>query len=263
LTARRTVPSRKSSEVAAIALGVKRALCAIPPSWRKQVLILSDSEYALDFFCTSEKPDESKTKTAPKRRDTKKRRKGAASIDRGKRQTTQSMERREEAHRRSLQTLLAETPRGISFAKVRSSSRGVAISDELDDTPWNGIGFIDHDAADYLSSITRSFANSNDNEQKFDNSSGWEELPFFVVESLSDQNIAWLKNSDEKQTITANKNERIGPRKSSASNFWKTIKVVGSEARDDRQKRSHRKTKIIHEMLGPTLLNWSCFEDKQ
>src|SRR6056300_1301908 len=47
---RRTVPSRTSSEVAAIALGVKHAIKTVPLSLSKKVLILSDSEFALDFY---------------------------------------------------------------------------------------------------------------------------------------------------------------------------------------------------------------------
>lgn len=250
VTFRRTMPSRKSSEVAAIALGIKRALHNIPPSCRKQVLILSDSEYALDFFCNA-----SAVRRVVNKR---KKRKGTASMTRGKGKITQSMEVREEAHRRSLLSLMEETP-NVVFAKVRSSSRGVGISanngtgidnaeakteaptDKVDSTSWDGIGLIDHDAADYLSSITRSVANNYDEET----------FGFCEAKPLGQHALAWLQNSEHDQTITTNKNDGKGPSESRSSSFWKTIKVVGSEARDDRQRRNRCRTEIIQEMLEP------------
>mmetsp|Transcript_23062 Transcript_23062/g.42344 ORF Transcript_23062/g.42344 Transcript_23062/m.42344 type:complete len:439 (+) Transcript_23062:90-1406(+) len=260
VTGRRTVPSRKSSEVAAIALGIKRALRTIPPSCRKRVLILSDSEYALDFFCGSDNNafNNDSITTSPIRRavgNSNKRK------TRGKSQITQSMELREEAHRRSLVSLIEETPNGILFTKVRSSSRGVGISTNngtaaANDEVWDGIGFIDHDAADYLSSITRSFVNSHDDEKKIDDLKDMEELPFYAVKSLGQEDLAWLENSDSDQTIVTANNEYEGKGSSksrSSNNFFQTIEVVGSEARDDRQKRNQRRTKIIQEMLGPSL----------
>lgn len=248
VTARRTVPSRTSSEVAAISLGIKRALRTIPPPWRKHVLILSDSEFALDFFCGSEHAINVITTPTQRVGNKRKKRKGAALSTRGKKQITQSMENREDAHRRSLVSLMKETPKGILFSKLRSSSRGVKVNGRTtddgeevgDNMSWDGIGFIDHDAADHLSSITRSVANSyDDNEETIDSSN--------VVPPLGPEDIAWLENSDDDLTMPSN-NENEGN-----SGFWQTIEVVGSEARCDRQKRNQRRTEILEEMLGSSL----------
>ena len=244
--ARRTVPSRTSSEIAAISLGMKRAMRTIPQPLRKQVLILSDSEFALNFYCKSEH-----TRTfnnsldnirSPKRRivNHKKRSK------KGRRQVTQSMEQREEAHRRSLLAFMQDTPNGIIFSKVRSSSRGISVNnndctdideDNDDDIlPWDGIGFIDHDAADHLSSITRSIANSydDDEDKKMIDIAN-------AVEPLSKEDIVWLENSESDQSLLEG---------NSSNGFWKTIEVVGSEARYDRRERNKRRTGIIEDMLG-------------
>ena len=245
--ARRTVPSRTSSEIAAISLGMKRAMRFIPRAWRKQVLILSDSEFALNFYCKSEHKTFNNNHDnirSPKRSilNNKKRTK------KGRRQVTQSMEQREEAHRRSLLAFMQDTPNGILFSKVRSSSRGMSVNnndctdigeDNDDDIlPWDGIGFIDHDAADHLSSITRSIANSYDEEDKkmIDIAN--------AVEPLSKEDIAWLENSE---SDLSNSNNEEG---NSSNGFWKTIEVVGSEARYDRRERNKRRTEIIEDMLG-------------
>jgi hypothetical protein len=256
--ARRTVPSRTSSEVAAISLGMKRALNIIPPSWRRRVLILTDSEFALDFYCGrpfNADDIDPKTPRVTNNRQ-KKRRKGTVSSARGRRQVTQNMELREKAHRRTLLSLLKETPSGILFAKVRSSSRGVGVDNKNFEAPeendaadvsWNGIGFVDHDAADYLSSITRSFVNAHDDDGvnahdddgmniNISANGVEEELPFTVAKPLDQEDITWLENSDQSE-------EKI-------SDFWQTIQVVGKEARHDRQKRNQRRMKIIQELLG-------------
>jgi len=274
VAARRTVPSRKSSEVAAIALGIKRALQYIPQPRRKRVLILSDSEYALDFFCGSgiERNAFNNIGTSsslPIRRvvpnKRKKKRKGTSST-RGKKQITQSMEIREEAHRRLLVSLMEETPDGILFAKVRSSSRGVGINTnnvgddgELNGNTdsWDGMGFIDHDAADHLSSITRSVANSFEDRAKIDIPNEMDMSSLFrAVESLGREDIAWLENSESDKTTSINGNEHEYKESRStneSNNFWKTIEVVGSDAREDRHRRKQRRTERIQEMLGPSL----------
>ena len=135
---------------------------------------------------------------------------------------------------------------------------------------WDGVGFIDHDAADYLSSVTRSFPNINDNnnddgydnENKihyFDDMEGLLTLfGFSATKCLTSEDFAWLANSDiiVQRTTTATpttQNGRGGQGSSSGNNdnnFWKTIKVVGSEMRKDRRERNRRRTDIIREMLG-------------
>lgn len=248
---RRTVPSRKSSEVAAIALGMKTALRRISPSCRKRVLILSDSEYALDFFCGSENNDVAANGIAAppsiRRPGAKrKRRKGTASAMKGKsRQATQAAELRDEAHRRTLTSLVEDTPHGITFAKVRSSSRGVEMSgavsdDDADDAPWDGIGFIDHDVADYLSSATRSVPNGNEYEM--------EPSLLSPVKALGNESLTWLRNSDG--NISTDYRGSTNPGLGSET-VWKPVDVVGREMRDDRQKRNQRRTDIIQDMLGP------------
>ena len=278
ITARRTVPSRTSSEVAAISLGIRGALNTIPPAWRKQVLILTDSEFALDKFCGGDGLTDNnrirntipKVQRAGNQRN--KRRKGTAALAKGKRgQTTPSMEHREEAHRRSLATLLKETPNGVSFCKVRSSSRGISISsaanscsntgddENTNNDVWSGIGFIDHDAADHLSSISRSVANTYKDEKiKVDMSNaGVEELPFRVAKPLGVEDIAWLSNSDDDKPVLTNNfnDEEKTTTKSNA--FWQSIEVVGSDARRERLIRSQRRAEIIEEMLGRSLLDLS------
>ena len=239
----RTMPSRKSSEVAAIALGMKRAL-TLPQSWRKRILILSDSEFALDFFCesdcTSVKDGGSNTVSVPKRRKSRRR----------KQQVTQSMEVREDSYRRSMLALMKQTPNGILFSKVKSSSRGIGISvinddntdadkvdddDDIDRLSWNGIGFIDHDAADHLSSITRSCVNSHDDKTKI-------KIDITnAVKPLGREDLAWLALSD---SVKGSNNSNDGV------SFWKSIEVVGSEARYDRLQRNKAKLQTIEDTLG-------------
>ena len=130
------VPSKTSSEVAAIALGIKRALFIVPPSQRRLVLIISDSEFALDFYCSNS--------DATARNDQRQ--------EYVRQRTRTRTERlREDSFRRCLLSLINETPNGVLFARVRSSSRGVAFvgvdrADEFGESSpssWNGIGFID------------------------------------------------------------------------------------------------------------------------
>jgi len=251
VTACRTVPSITSSEVVAISLGIKRALRIIPSSWRKQVLILSDSEYAIDFFCGSEYTFNNDN-TPPILRvgnNKRKKRKGTASSTKGRKQIAKSME---EGHRRSLLAFMKDSPNSILFAKIKSSSRGIAIASgstadgqgqEADSIPWDGIGFIDHNAADHLSSITRSFANTYDDKTKID---VMEDPPFRAVKPLEREDLAWLKNSENNRTALAENNEE----KESTNGFFQSIDVVGSDARHDRKKRYQRRTEIIQEMLG-------------
>ncbi|KAL7543088.1 hypothetical protein ACHAWF_007325 [Thalassiosira exigua] len=243
---RRTVPSRTSSEVAAISLGMKRALQTIPPHWRKRVLVLSDSEWALDFFVTKT-PTSFGRGAVPKRRpgSRRKKRKGTTSIARGRGAVTQSMGIREEAHRRSLELLANETSDGLLFCKVRSSSRGVGSianvgdSDTEGDASWDGIGFIDHDCADHLSSITRSSVNSNVGDLKH--------IPFVAAKPLGEDDMKWLEKSDEGKDTSSSDHEGEENR---MGGFWRTFDVIGSEARDERQKRSQRRMEIIQGMLG-------------
>ncbi|KAL7476860.1 hypothetical protein ACHAW6_002696 [Cyclotella cf. meneghiniana] len=220
---RRRAPSRKSSgEVAAISLGMKRAMLVIPPSWRKKVLILSDSEMALAFYCGGHR----------------------------------SFRDGQESHWRVLSKLVTESPEGVFFSKIRSSSRGIgAVSSRVSTSgyddgdyecrSWDGIGFVDHDAADYLSSATRSLSNS-DIAMNVDISDGLEKFPFRSVCSLRREDIAWLENSDCPFDI----NTSSDPNTDSSSKYWKRIAVRGSDARDDRRRRNKRKQEIIMEMLG-------------
>jgi hypothetical protein len=201
--ARRRIPSRTdSNEVAAISLGMKRAMQIVPQAWRKKVMIVSDSEVALRFYCGE---------------------RGSSSGG--------------EYHRRILTRLMNESPNGVFFTKIRSSSRGIGT------VSWDGIGFIDHDGADHLASITRSKPNS-----KFDMSLGrsleLEKLPFRAVRPLRHEDIEWLENSDDEVKLEP-KNES-----GDSIKYWKKITVRGSEARNEQKKRSERKQKMIMDMLG-------------
>lgn len=251
--ARRSIPSRTSSEVAAISFGMKCALRSILPSWREQVLILSDSEFAIEFFTgimASNSVSSDNNSAVQRGRVGNKRLKGRRKIK------TPSMELRDEAHRRAMVSLLKETPKGVLFSKVRSSSRGVRINHdsmnnnifdedgeaEYDTTSWNGMGFIDHDAADHLSSIIRSSANS---------SNGTKTRTFGVsnvADPLGWDDILWLENSHPQHaSIPGYESKRTDQ---STDEFWQTIEVVGSEARCERKKRNQRRIERIEKMIG-------------
>ncbi|KAL3795951.1 hypothetical protein ACHAW5_004231 [Stephanodiscus triporus] len=252
VVARRTVPSRTSSEVAAISLGMKRAMRVVPPSRRRTVLILSDSELALEFYCGSGGGEGGATAIGNNNDDDgadgKRRR------DRGQRTRTKTERLREEAHRRCLISLTNETPNGVLFARVRSSSRGVGIAsvDRVDaaavpDDTRDGIGYIDHDVADHLSSIARSFPNVDDGE-----GGGGIGVLLNAVESLGREDIAWLENSDivVGRSMSGNDDANHPSSKSSSGGFWQTIDVVGSEMRCNRKKRNQRRIEIIQKFLG-------------
>ena len=217
---KRRAPSRKySNEVAAISLGIKRALEVVPISCRNRVLILSDSESALRFYCGDHST------------------------------SSNNHHHHGQSHRRLLQRLIDESSNGVIFTKIRSSSRGIGmmnsekIGEDGNDTctkSWDGIGFIDHDAADYLSSATRSIPNS-----KLDlNVEELEQLPFRVVCQLRPQDIEWLENSDD-GVKTLPKPVRKGNVK-----YWNKITVRGSDAREEQRRRNESKVEMIRIMLG-------------
>lgn len=212
---RRRTPSRKdSNEVAAISLGMKRAMQIVPRSWRRKVLIISDSEAALRFYCGDSR----------------------SSRDGG------------ESHRRVLARLIIESPDGVFFSKIRSSSRSIGIvssdaDSDGDDKGWDGIGFVDHDAADYLSSATRSKPNAK-MDFNLEESIELDELPFAEVYELRPEDIKWLKNSDDVV-------DSVGKSKTNGSTKpWSKITVRGSDARNEQRRRNERKQKMVKEMLG-------------
>jgi hypothetical protein len=234
---RRTVPSRTSSEVAAIALGVKHAIKTVPSSLRNKILILSDSEFALDFYCSEKAISSLQTRNHNNQlqpQNINKRRKNSSSSKRrGKRQApTRSTKLREEAYWRLFATLLDETPDGVVLSKVKSSSRSVGLSssrvssleDEDGNTSWDGKGFLDHDAADHLSSNARYVSNNNDCY-----------TPFRAVRSLGIDDLKWLAYSEE------DKDDDAG--------IWNEIIVKGNDAREDRRKRKQLRIDRILELL--------------
>ncbi len=240
---RRTVP-RQSSEVAAIALGIKHAIKTVPLSFRSKVLILSDSEFALDFYC-GEKSYGNRQQPTRRRTSSNKRR--------GKRQpTTRSTEIREESYWRLFATLLDETtPGGVILSKIKSSSRSVGLStsgqsqdmdgdDASIDTSaaaWDGKGFLDHDASDYLSSNARYISNSSDNEDS-------NKSPFRAVTSLTPHDLRWLAHS-ENDKIIGSTGGKLPPN----TDVWSEIIVKGSDAREDRRMRKERRIDSIQELL--------------
>jgi hypothetical protein len=275
VVARRTVPPRSiSSEVAAVSLGMRHAMRVVPPYLRRRVLILSDSESALEFYCGEGG--------------------GGGDVDRGgagacgdgdderrwgqrtrtrTRSKTKAERLREEAHRRCLLLLTNETPNGVLFSRVRSSSRGVGIaigidhrivaaSESAEDAPppRDGIGFIDHDIADHLSSIVRSVPNVEDDYGvEIGGGGGLVKLNILshAVQPLGVEDIAWLENSD---TIVGNGGRSISSANVDAKDslsagrtddrFWRSIEVVGSEMRSDRRERNLRRIEIIEKLLG-------------
>jgi hypothetical protein len=251
VVARRTVPSRTSSEVAAISLGMKRAMRVVPPSRRRTVLILSDSEFALDFYCRSSGGEGGATAIGGNNNDDAD---GKRRRERGQRTRTKTERLREEAHRRCLTSLTNVTPNGVLFSRVRSSSRGVGIAsvDRVDaaavpDDPRDGIGYIDHDVADHLSSIARSFPNIDDGE-------GGDGIGVLsnAVESLGREDIVWLENSDivAGRSMSGNDDANHPSSENSSGGFWQTTEVVGSEMRCDRKERNRRRIEIIQKFLG-------------
>ena len=227
---RRTVPSRTSSEVAAIALGVKHAIKTVPLSLRKKVLILSDSEFALDFYSSLQTRNHN-NQLQPQNMN-RRRKNSSSSKRRGKRQApTRSTKLREEAYWRLFATLLNETPDGVILSKVKSSSRSVGMSisrvsslDEDDgNASWDGKGFLDHDAADHLSSNAR-YVSNNDCY-----------TPFRAVRSLGIDDLNWLAYSEE------DKDDDAG--------IWNEIIVKGNDAREDRRKRKQLRIRSIQEIL--------------
>ena len=243
--ARRTVPSRTSSEVAAIALGIKHAIKNVPISLRSKVLILSDSEFALDFYCGERSYEK-------RRQNTRRRKNNSSNKRRGKRQpTTRSTELREESYWRSFATLIREaTPGGVILSKIKSSSRSVGLSyardsetmqdqqslalDSADNTDWDGKGFLDHDASDYLSSNARYNPNSSDDDAP----------SFRPVSKLKPSDLKWLYYSDY--------NDKLGFDNTIVSNdniMWNEIIVKGNDARNDRRKRKERRIESIRKLI--------------
>lgn len=245
-TSRRTTPSKTSSEVAAIALGIKHAIKTVPLSLRNKVLILSDSEFALDFYCGERSYDN--------RQQAKRRRTSNSNKRRGKRQpTTRTAEIREESYWRLFTTLLNETiPGGVIFSKIKSSSRSVglstsgksstmngddtAVDNDIPSSPWDGKGFLDHDASDYLSSNARNISNNNDDEE-------FNKFPFRAVSRLTPHDLRWLAYSENDNRLGLNGEEL------SDDDIWNEIIVKGSDARDDRRKRKERRIDSIQQLL--------------
>lgn len=245
-TSRRTTPSKTSSEVAAIALGIKHAIKTVPLSLRNKVLILSDSEFALDFYCGERSYDNRQQATRRRTSNSNKRR--------GKRQpTTRTAEIREESYWRLFTTLLNETiPGGVIFSKIKSSSRSVglstsgksstmngddtAVDNDIPSSPWDGKGFLDHDASDYLSSNARNISNNNDDEE-------FNKFPFRAVSRLTPHDLRWLAYSENDNRLGLNGEEL------SDDDIWNEIIVKGSDARDDRRKRKERRIDSIQQLL--------------
>jgi hypothetical protein len=247
---RRTIPSRTSSEVAAIAFGIKHAIKAVPSSLRNNVLILSDSEFALDFYCGEKSYDN--------RQQTTRRRTSSSNKRRGKRQaTTRSTELREESYWRLFTTLLNETPGGVILSKIKSSSRSVGLNtsrtsstiinpdetsiDGDDNTSWDGKGFLDHDACDYLSSNARYVSNSSDDDDDGDAINGLGNS-FRAVSRLTPDDLKWLAYSD---------NDKVGynGEKLPNNDVWNEIIVKGCVAREDRRKRKESRIYSIQRLL--------------
>mmetsp|Transcript_25622 Transcript_25622/g.43401 ORF Transcript_25622/g.43401 Transcript_25622/m.43401 type:complete len:396 (-) Transcript_25622:795-1982(-) len=250
---RRTIPSRTSSEVAAIAFGIKHAIKTVPLSLRNKVLILSDSEFALDFYCGEKSYGnrQQQPNTTVRRRTS-----SISNKRRGKRQpATRSIEIREESYWRLFATLLKETsPGGVILSKIKSSSRSVGLNTSrtssgvnADDTTssiegddntssWDGKGFLDHDASDYLSSNARYISNNSDNED--DNNS-----PFRAVSRLTPDDLNWLAHSE---------NDKVGVNGGKLLNddIWNEVIVKGSDAREDRRRRKERRIDSIQGLLN-------------
>lgn len=244
---RRTVPSRTSSEVAAIALGVKHAIKTVPLSLRDNVLILSDSEFALDFYCGEKSYDNRHQQTTRRRTSSSKKRRGK------RHQPTRTTELREESYLRLFTTLLTETtPGGVFLSKIKSSSRSVGLdtgrtsmeSSATQSSSWDGKGFLDHDACDYLSSDARYVSNSSEDEDAnammldLSSNNGLDNYsPFRAVIRLTPDDLKWLSYSE---------NDKVGPNN---KDIWNEIIVKGSDAREDRRKRKEHRIESIKGLL--------------
>jgi hypothetical protein len=99
-----------------------------------------------------------------------------------------------------------------------------------------------HDAADHLSSIARSYANTDHGE-------GGEMKTLLQAESIGKKDIAWLENS-ETVNDTHRDSRSSSPIKLCDTLSWQLIEVVGGEMRDNRKERNQQRIKIIEKFLG-------------
>lgn len=278
-----------SGEAAAVALGMKRALAVVPPERRKTVLILTDSECTLDFYCGGTAAvaatslvsgsingnyaiggggARNSSQVWKKKRKKRKRGDDPSRI-------------RDEARQRVFSSLLRETGAGggnVYFAKVRSSSRGIVATSfssmksadadlgkgSVEEINRDGFGFLDHDAADYLSSATRSLVNEDFSGGVAKTASGTDDDPiapisssFRIVRPLEEEDLEWLENSDAEfskqrkdDACSEGDDGRSESNVDGSEKFWKSIVVEGSEAREERRQRNARYQRRVEQMLG-------------
>ena len=220
---KRTAPRPGSPEISAISFGMKNALQIIPPSWRRQVVVLTDSETALSFFCDAGLSSLGAKPALHRRKRGVRGRQSSLSAD--------------EASRRILQSLMGETD-CIHFSKVRSSSRDIVPTDAEEREDRAGIGFLDHEICDYLSSETRYSVNKLEKNAMIRSDQALDELPLRLVAPLDDADMQWLENSESGATDDVD------------TAYWtKSAAVLGQDARDERQLKNDRKTALIRRAL--------------
>ena len=138
------------------------------------------------------------------------------------------------------------------MAKIKSSSRSVGLdtgrtsmeSSATQSSSWDGKGFLDHDACDYLSSDARYVSNSSEDEDAnammldLSSNNGLDNYsPFRAVIRLTPDDLKWLSYSE---------NDKVGPNN---KDIWNEIIVKGSDAREDRRKRKEHRIESIKGLL--------------
>ncbi|GFH52033.1 hypothetical protein CTEN210_08509 [Chaetoceros tenuissimus] len=156
------------SEIAALSLGIKAALKHLNVNERKRILLLTDSESVINFYCTS-----------------------SASITFG---TTKSAD----PHMRSILTLLEETTNAAKEYPLEKVS--ICIS-KVKSNKQSSEGFYDHDSCDIISSLVKSKTNKKVDELYDPKESNHEILEPTVrrisIPRLSKTDIEFLASSED------------------------------------------------------------------
>lgn len=123
-------------EVAAVAMGIRTAIKYIPPDRRRNVLILTDSSSALNFFCRNVDISVDKSNTA--------------------------LALWNDPHYKAMQMLLQEN---IDLQREEGATIGSRIlMAKVKSNKYENDGFFDHDATDIISSVIKTKSNKQASE---------------------------------------------------------------------------------------------------
>lgn len=168
------------SEIAALALGIKAALKHLNVNERKRILLLTDSESVINFYCTSS---------------------ASTAFD-----TTKSAD----PHMRSILTLLEET----ANVGIESSLEKVSICiSKVKSNKQASEGFYDHDSCDIISSLVKSKTNKKVHELFHPKNSNHEILEPTVrrisIPRLSKIDLQFLASSEDQVVQKYDKNTAL------------------------------------------------------